>query len=340
MAGAGRKGRPRATRRGALTLGVDLGGTKILAGVVDAAGKVLGRGKVKTPFSAGADALAGALVEAADAALAEAGRPRRDVGAIGVAAPGPIDAAEGVLLRANNLAVTGFSVPGAFAAAFPRVPVALENDVRLAALAEARLGAGRGARCLVAVWVGTGVGGAVVLDGEIWTGRNRNAGEIGQMVVDLRRARPGETGGTLESIAAKTGMTRYLRRRLDAGEKTLLERTVRRKDARLGGRELAAALARRDRLAARAVERSARAVGVTMASVFDLLSPDLFVLGGGVAQDVGAPYLASVRKWAEAFAFTTELGSIRIEPAALGDDAGLLGAALHARERAPGAVRR
>lgn len=318
----------REARRPGLRLGIDLGGTKLLAGVVDAGGEVLGTGKLKTPFGGGAADLAAVLVAAADAALAGAERGREDVSAVGVAAPGVVDVERGVLLRANNLAVKSFSFPKALAKAFPGAGVSVENDVRLAALAEARLGAGRGARSVVAVWVGTGVGGAVLLDGELWTGRNRNAGEIGQMLVDRRDARPGEPDGTLESVAGKNAIARFVARRVERGEASVLAKAVTRKDARLSGKELAAAFAGGDGPACKAVERSAKAVGMTMASVFALLSPDLFVLGGGVAEALGAPYLAEVRKWARAFAFSTELGSIQVAPAALGDHAGLLGAAL------------
>jgi glucokinase len=314
-----------------LALGVDLGGTKILAGVVDAAHRVLGRGKVKTPFAGGEAALSEALVAACDAALAEAGVGREDVKALGLGAPGPLDAERGIVLRANHLAVKKYEVAKAFGAAFPRVTPRLENDVRLAALGEAHLGAGRGARMMIAIWVGTGIGGGVVLDGKLWTGRNRNAGEIGQMLIDWKAAEPGTPEGTFELAAAKVGIGAYLRRQLEKGGRTSLKKIVSDEGARLKTSELKAALDAGDALAKKAVARSAKAVGIAMASLFDAISPDLFVLGGGVAVDLGETYLQDVRRWAEAFAFTTELGSIEIAPAALGDDAGLLGAALYAR---------
>lgn len=316
-----------------VAIGIDLGGTKILAGVVSERNEVLGRGKLKTPFAGDAAALTEALLAACDAALAQAKRRRGDVAALGVAAPGPVDASRGVLLRAMHLAVRDYSVTAALGPAFPRVArVGLENDVRMAALAESRLGAARGRRLVVALWVGTGVGGGVVLNGRLWTGRNRNAGEVGQTQLDFRAARPGKPDGTFEGIAAKVGMTRYLRRKIEAGRKTLLRKPVLREDGRLKGSELKAAYDAKDPLTRRAVARSAKAVGMVVANLFDVLSPDLFVLGGGVAEDLGTPYLEAVRRWAEAFAFTTELGSVEIVPAALGDDAGLLGAALFARD--------
>lgn len=310
------------------TLGIDLGGTKILAGAIGEDGRIAGRGKVKTPFEGDSAALTEALLAACDAALGEAKKTRADVTAVGLAAPGPIDAEKGMLLRANNLAVKEFSIQSAFGPAFPGATFALENDVRLAALGEARMGAGRGVRCLVGVWVGTGLGGAVLFDGKIWTGRNRNAGEIGQTQLDFRRARPGKIDGTFEGLAAKVGMTLYLREKIAEGRKTILEKVVAKKDGRLRGSDLESALASGDKLTRKAVRRSAKAVGMSIANIFNVLSPDLFVIGGGVGVDLGEAYLSEVKRWADAFAFTQELGSLQIVPAALGDDAGILGAAL------------
>jgi glucokinase len=319
------------TGTASLALGIDLGGTKILAGVVDEAGKIVGRGKLKTPFADGVEAIGEALVAAADLALKEAGVSRDRIGALAVAAPGAVDAEKGILLKCGNLSATNWAIPDALRGPFPKARRRLENDVRLAALGEARLGAGRGVDTMVAVWVGTGIGGAVIRNGKIHTGRNHNAGEIGMTRIDFRRVEPDSTEGTLESIAAKVGITAYLRKKIAAGEKTCLEKAVSRKDARLKGSQLREAVEAKDVLALRALARSAKAVGVAMANVFNVFSPDLFVLGGGVAVDVGESYLADVRKWASTFAFTEELGKLRVEPAALGDDAGPLGAALYAR---------
>lgn len=324
---AGKKG-------GGLALGIDLGGTKCLAGVVDESYRVLGRGKLKTPQAGGSQALTDALVAACDAALSAAGAKREDVTALGLGAPGPLDSANGIVLRANHLEVKSYDVKKAFAPAFPRITPRLENDVRVAALGEAHLGAGKGARMMVAMWVGTGIGGGVVLDGKLWTGRNRNGGEIGQMLIDWKRARPGTREGTFELVAAKVGIAAYLRKKIEGGAKTRLKKVVMQENARLKTSDLKDALDAGDALVRRAVKRSAKAVGITMASLFDVLSPDLFVLGGGVAVDLGEEYLADVKKWAEAFVFTSELGGIQIVPAALGDDSGVLGAAFLARHPA------
>lgn len=315
-----------------LVLGIDVGGTKILAGVVDETWRIKGRGKVKSPFRGGPSEMTAALVAAADAALAEAGAVREDVAALGLGLPGPLDEERTTLLRAMNLGVERWAVASALEPAFPGVPKHLENDVRVAALGEARLGAAKGERLVVAIWVGTGIGGAVLLDGKLWLGRNRNAGEIGQCFVDLKRAGSGTNDGTLEGTGAKVGMTTFMRRRIEKGEKSQVARSVLEKDGRLKGSDLRKALAAGDGLVERAVARSARAVGVTVANLWNVFSPDLFVLGGGVAEDVGDGYLEQVRVAASRHAFFTDLAGIRIVRSALGDDAGVLGAAVLARE--------
>ncbi len=216
-----------------LVLGIDVGGTKVLAGAVDEGGRVLGRGKVKSPFRGGPEEMTAALVAASDAALAEAGARRSDVGALGLGLPGPLDAERTTLLCATNLGVERWPAAAALEPHFPGVPKRLENDVRAAALGEARYGAAKGERLVVAIWVGTGIGGAVLLDGSLWLGRNRNAGEIGQSFIDLKKA--GSFEGTLEGIGAKVGMTAFLRRRIERGEKTVMARAVLEKEDKTGG---------------------------------------------------------------------------------------------------------
>jgi glucokinase len=314
-----------------LVLGIDVGGTKILAGAVDGQGRILGRGKVRSPFRGGPPEMTAAIVAAADAALREAGATRGDVVAAGLGVPGPLDAARTTLLRAVNLGVERWDVPASLEPAFPSIPKRLENDVRVAALGEARLGAAKGERLVVAIWVGTGIGGAVLLDGRLWLGRNGNAGEIGQSFVDLKKAGDGTASGTLEGIGAKVGMTAFMRRRIEKGERTSVARSILEKDGRLKGSDLRKALAAGDALVERAVARSARAVGVTIATLWNVFSPDLFVLGGGVSEDVGEPYVEQVRAAASRHAFFTDLAGVRIVRSALG-------AAVLAREGHGGAA--
>lgn len=356
-----------------LFLGIDLGGSKILAGVVAPEGRILSRAKRATPFADGPEALAGALSEAVDEAMASAGVGRARIAAVGMGSPGPLDPERGVILRTPNIAVEKFAV-GPWLARSLGAPVVLDNDVHMALYGEFRAGAAQGRQSVVGLWVGTGVGGAILQDGAIVHGVNRNAGELGHMILDARRTRPGKPQGTLEWEASKTGIARHVLKGIRRGKKSSLAKFVGGKKKgngktgdknadnsgdnsslkgkagkdkrahasggeRLHSSDLAAAYAEKDRLAVAAVERSGRYVGIALANLFDALAPELFVLGGGVATALGGSYLAIVRAAANAYAFTTDLGGIRIALSRLGDDAGLLGAALAAQERSASAAK-
>ncbi|MDQ2870290.1 MAG: ROK family protein [Acidobacteriota bacterium] len=314
-----------------LYLGIDLGGSKILSGVVTAKGKILSRAKTATPFSEGSAALLEALRETASAALREAGISSARLAAVGMGSPGPLDPARGSILRTPNIAVKKLAV-GPWLSRHLGAPVVLDNDVHMAVYGEWLAGAARGVRRVVGLWIGTGVGGCVLWEGKVVHGINRNAGEIGHMVLDARRARPGKARGTLEWEASKTGIARHVRKAVERGKKSKLARRVERGGERLHSTDLASAFEARDRPVVAAVENSARYVGLAIANLFDVLAPELFVLGGGVSAALGSPYLTLVRRAAEEHAFTTELAKPRVVLSRLGDDAGLLGAALAARD--------
>jgi glucokinase len=188
---------------------------------------------------------------------------------------------------------------------------------------------------VVGLWIGTGVGGAVVSEGHLVHGSNGNAGELGHMILHGKKARGGQGKGTLESEASKTGIARRIRKEISRGAKTSLAKHLERGEDRLHSGDLARACRSGDKLALKAVAHSARYVGIAVANLFDALAPELFVLGGGVVEALGQDYLSAVRESANEFVFTTDLAPIRIAAAKLGDDAGLLGAALAAREKHP-----
>jgi glucokinase len=293
-------------------------------------GKILSRAKTKTPFASGGTALGEAIVETVSEALALSGLGSRRIAAIGIGSPGPIDPDRGIVLRTPNIDVVNLRLSALLSRRFG-APVSMDNDVHMALWGEYRAGAGRGYRNLVGLWVGTGIGGGVIVDGRIVRGINKNAGEVGHMILDARRARPGGPEGTLEWEASKTGIARLLRNWIRRGEKTSLRRHLPR-GGRLDSSDLGEAFRKGDLLARRAVEHSARYVGIAIASLFDILAPEIFILGGGVAEDLGRPYLAAVRKTASEHAFSTDLATIRIDAAKLKGDAGVIGAATAARE--------
>jgi glucokinase len=308
------------------TIGVDVGGTKILAAVVHD-GKPRHTTKVATP-PGGSDALVAAIVEAV------VGLHRDhdvDVERVGIGAPGPVDPEHGVLRDAPNLAGGGEPVPlaslvteGLGARGIDGVQVRVDNDVNVAVRGEWRHGAGKGHDDLLAVWWGTGIGGGLVLDGEVRSGPSGAAGEIGHTNYQpdglvCGCGRPGH----VEAYAGRAGLEAEARRRHAAGESSVLVELA--GEERMRSKFWSKALEADDAVASELLERAVQALGVGIASAVTLLDVDLVVLGGGLGSRLGAPWAAKIEAVVLARAFSHP--AVRVVASALGDDAGIVGAA-------------
>jgi glucokinase len=284
---------------GALTVGVDLGGTKIQAAAVRSR-KIAGTFRVPTPQTGAAD-VAAAIVEAATRAVAAAGGSSADVKAVGIGSPGTIDTANGTVSSSPNL--PGFEgtedVPlGAMVSEGLRgAPVRLDNDVRVAILGEWKRGAGRGYRNLLGVWVGTGVGGGLILGGKLFEGQGA-AGEIGHTIVHPggRVCSDGRLGH-LEAYAGRGQMEVEARRLVNKGRKTSLFKIMERKGrTRLSSGVWAEALESNDKMARRLIDDAAWALAVAIASVQNLLSLEAIIVGGGLGDRLGAPFVRRIEE--------------------------------------------
>jgi glucokinase len=314
-------------------VGIDLGGTKILAAAVGDDHRILGRAKRSTPAKEGGQAILETIVDCVDEALENSGFSREEIAAIGIGSPGPLDSDAGLILFSANLNVKNFPLGPDLAAVLGR-PVLLQNDVRVGGYAEFRLGAGRGHRNLIAVFVGTGIGGCVIQNGEMVTGATGNAGEVGHIIVKAGGPRCGcGARGCLEALASKTAIGRRVSKAVRKGLPTVLGERMARKGGRLKSGDLAEAVAANDLVALKEVQRAAHYLGIGLGGLVNVLGPELVLVGGGVAGALGDPYVELVRVAVRSQALTDPDGLIRIERAALGDDAGILGAALLARER-------
>lgn len=303
-----------------LGVGIDIGGTKIAGGVVDTDGRILDHLRVATPPDT--DALAQTVADMV-AELAS----RHDVHAVGVAAAGYIDRTRSIMLHAPNIDWHNEPLREQFEALIGR-PVTLENDANAAGWGEYRFGAGRGSTDMVMVTLGTGVGGAVITDGNLLIGANGSAAELGH-VRFVRGGRPCGCGqsGCLEQYASG----RALQRELSdiAGDGGIGKRVAaHRNDAGIvPGADLALLLDEGDEGALEAVRRVATALGEACGAFQAVLDPDLFVIGGGVAE-LGDALLEPTR-----LAYDTSLPGFGERPAArfvtasLGNDAGLVGVA-------------
>ena len=311
--------------------GIDLGGTKIQAVVVDERLEVLGDARVPTPTTGGpqdvADAMAAALRQAADG--------HGDPDAIGIGSPGVIDEDAGTVSSARNLPDWEGSFPlGPALQEAVGAPVALGNDVNVATDAEFQLGAAREFASLLGVFWGTGVGGGIVLDSKPWTGRGA-AAEIGHVVVEIGGSRcPCGRRGCMEAYAGRGAMELRARKLVDEGRKSVLfEIMEERGRPRLTSGIWKRALDRDDDLAHELVDRAVRALGAGVASAVNVLDVEAVVIGGGLGLKLGEPYAERLRVAMQPHLFASERPpAIRL--AALGDLGGAIGAALLARRLA------
>ena len=302
-------------------IALDLGGTKLLSGVVDADGVVARRVVVPTETSSQA-----ALLEQMDAAVAELFE--RDIGAIGVGIPSLIDQRKGEAVVSVNIPLHGLALRDHLRERFG-VPAAIENDANAAAVAEHRYGAGRGSQHMVMLTLGTGIGGGLVLDGQLYRGSTGAAAELGHITLDLngppcQGTCPGR--GHLEALASGTAADRYARERAaenPAGDLGRAAAEGKEVDARL-----AVDLAHQGPGDARDVlEHVGFHLGVGIASLVNIFNPELVVIGGGFSR-AGDLLLDPARKVVEETALLPAREQVRIVPALLGVEAGLIGAGL------------
>lgn len=300
-------------------LAVDLGGTKILACVVSPSGRVLSRYKVKTAGAKGPRKLLQRLAECSRAAAAEAGVEIRALAGVGVAVPGGVDVRTGVVVKAVNLGWTDFPVRRLLTRLLGR-PVAVENDANAGLFGEAAYGSLRPWRreTLTGFFVGTGIGGALMLEGRLHRGASGSAGELGHMVIQEGGPRCAcGRRGCLEAVAGRLAVEKRLK---DAGVEPP-------DGGRFTGGRLRKALKSGDKRVRRELETSAEALGVGVANMLAILNPSAFVLGGGVMEAVGDFLYPRVVRSARRHAFGDAFRDCRLVRSSLGDDAVALGAA-------------
>ena len=317
------------TASGGTRGGIDLGGTKIQAVVVDASNQVLGQARRRTPTEGG-PAGVGAEIAATLRESAEAARVATEsLAGIGIGSPGDANESTGVVSGARNLPGWEGSFPlGESLSSELGAPVRVGNDVQVAVDGEFHLGAGREFESVIGVWWGTGVGGGLVLEGRPWLGRGA-AGEFGHIVV--RRGGPRCSAGhegCVEAYAGRASMERWARKHLDKGEKTkLFEIMAEHERDRLTSGIWERALKHGDKLAEKLLKRAEKALGVGIASAINLLDPDAVILGGGMGARFAERSLPEIERHMSPYLFAPD-DPPEIRAASLGDLGGAIGAAL------------
>lgn len=310
-------------------VGVDLGGTNIQAGVVDHNHKVLGTKKVKTGADDGAEAVVDRLARTIEKAIDKANLKKSDVGGVCVGAPGTVDIKKGVVVNATNLRWNDFPLVEALTKQVD-LPVTLDNDVNVGTWGEYRVGAAKEFKDVLGIFVGTGIGGGLVLNGELYHGHYFTAGEIGHTVL----MPDGPIGRrSLENLASRTNAVNLLINLIRANNPSEVTDITGGDLTDIRSKVLAEAVQRKDALTLQVMRDAAHYVGTSIANTVTLLSLPCVVIGGGLTEAMGEPWMKWVRESFEKLVFPPELRRCKVVAASLGDDAGLVGAALLARDR-------
>lgn len=307
-----------------LVAGVDIGGTNISVALVDTDGSVVASKRTKTPTD-GPDSVVDAIVDTL-------GKLDGSFRAVGVGAPGPVQ--DGVVMAAPNLAGWREPVPLADAlTAEVDAPVVVDNDANVGAYGEWSAGAGRDARFMLGVWLGTGVGGGLVLDGKLYRGAFGGAGEFGHMIVHRGGALCGcGRRGCVEAYAGRAALEGAAVTAFEAGRPTaMMEIQDRLGKTRMTSAVWETALEERDPLATRLFGDAIDALGCGVAAAINLLDLDTIVVGGGLAEKLGQPFVDEIAEATLPRVLSATMER-RFVVSTLGDDAGLVGAASLARD--------
>ncbi|MBQ9428738.1 MAG: ROK family protein [Clostridia bacterium] len=309
------------------TIGIDLGGTNIAVGLVKDCETILQKVSAPTLPARGREAILCDIVSLCHAVCDAAGIDLEKVARVGIAVPGGVTPARGHVLFTPNIPFSDFDLAAELSARLDGATVGVVNDANAAALAEARAGAGKGARDAVMITLGTGVGGGIVIDGKLYTGANGLAAELGHFVIE-KDGVPCGCGrkGCFEAYGSATALVRMARDELDrcfvTGEETAIPPAVQ------NAKVIFDAYTEGDKVAARILDRYTDGLACGIASLINIFQPDVFILGGGIS-GAGQPLLDLLipKVDAEDFARTAKKRT-QIRLAALGNDAGILGAAL------------
>lgn len=306
-------------------LGIDIGGTKTIVAVGDGNGRIIAQRRITMPGDRAPAAVLFMVEFALNALMEQNGITLRDVEGIGIGCGGPIDRDRGVILTAPNLpGWDNLPLSEHFRKAF-NAPVCLDNDVTLAALGEAREGAGRGVDYLAYFNIGTGIGGGIVIDGKVYRGCG-NAGEFGHQVIlpDGPMCLCGKRG-CLESVASGTSIARRARKLVTICPYSLILGHAGDVES-ISAAHVAEAARQEDQLAMNIMAETGGYLGLGVANVVNILNPRKVVMGGGVITGAGDLLLDMIGETVRERAMTQLADDVEIIPAALGDQAGIIGA--------------
>lgn len=312
-------------------LGIDLGGTKTLAAVVDLiSGDVVASVRKRTRAERGQEFVSRRILELAIAAVSAAKLADGDIVAVGVGAAGQIDRSAGILLHSPNMPLRNLSLGQLLGKHFNR-PVIVGNDVEVAAMGEYIYGAGKGYRNFLCVFIGTGIGSGIVQNGQLYTGLTGTAGEVGHIVIEAGGRICGCGGrGCLEAYASRTAITKAILAEINRGRPSVLSKDiqglVKEGDTIIRSGILADAIQQKDELVIEAVSEAANYLGYGLASILNFYNPECLILGGGVTEAIDLLFETVVHR-TRTVALSLPAKHTPILRTKLGDFSGVVGAA-------------
>ena len=308
-------------------IGVDIGGTKILATVFDKSLVKTSRRKKKTSAFNGAESVVESVVACIRDAIARGNIQEGSLAGIGVTVPGVFERATGTIISTPNLPFENYPLQKHLEDAFG-APVLIENDVNAGTYGEYRAGAARGFKNVIGIFPGTGIGGGLILDGKLYIGASGNAGEIGHMIIQVEGPLCGcGQYGCLEALASRTAMAKDAVSLASAGSAPASLEIAGTDFSAYSSKLFSRAPMSGDKDISRIVERSAWFLGIGMANCVNLLSPDVIVIGGGLVDRIGDEYLRAAEESMRQHAMPGISKCVRVVQADLGDDAASFGVA-------------
>lgn len=315
-----------------LYVGVDVGGTKILAALSTSQGGILGRERKPTPRTGRATATVSVIAQMIGDLLRKNAVLPQSLGGIGLAVPGIVGDGANEVTFAPNLNIAGVNLVAPLKKQFGAA-VVLGNDVNVGTLGEKWMGAAREANSAVGIFVGTGIGGGIIHNGRLLTGHNGSAGEIGHMIMQIGGPRCGCGAlGCLEALASRTAIERDLRQAMKEGRKTILTETLGSGQAVIKSGMLQDALSKKDTLVTDVMKRASQVLGQACVTIRHLLDPDVIILGGGVVEACGSFILPIVRRIVACDKLLAGVSRGKVVASELGDDAVVLGAVALAQQ--------
>ena len=309
-------------------IGVDLGGTKILAGVFDTAFNCLGQVKISTKAHRGPDEVINRIARCVKDTVDECDLSMSQVRGVGIGAPGAVDTQEGRVIFAPNLGWENLPLKKSLEKQL-EVPVFVENDCKLHTLGvfEAELKAKP--KHLLGIFLGTGIGAGIIIDGKPYAGINGTAGEVGHMVIDLNGPECGcGNRGCFEALASRRAIFRTIQAAVKKGQKTLLTDMLGDDLTDLRSGDLRKAIRRGDKFVEKVIDQAAEYTGIAVGNLMNIFNPEVIVIGGGVVEQLEHEMLPIIEKVARKNALPGTSKGVQIVATRLGDDAGITGGAV------------